>query len=107
MREVCRLSVNDLDELDNCHLGAIAATNALNDVLAMGGVPLLALSITAFPEELPTAILAAGKDACFVGRVRRDPHDENALWFFATCDHLRTGAAVVATFSASAGLNSR
>jgi selenide,water dikinase len=38
--------------------GAIAATNALNDVFAMGGVPLLALSIAAFPEELPTQMLA-------------------------------------------------
>jgi selenide,water dikinase len=37
--------------------GAIAATNALNDVFAMGGVPLLALSIAAFPEELPTEML--------------------------------------------------
>src|SRR3954465_12857036 len=39
--------------------GAIAATNALNDVFAMGGVPLLALSIAAFPEELPTELLAS------------------------------------------------
>src|SRR4051812_13936070 len=39
--------------------GAIAATNALNDVFAMGGTPLLALSIAAFPEELPTEVLAA------------------------------------------------
>src|SRR5918994_2053817 len=38
--------------------GAIAATNALNDVFAMGGTPLLALSIAAFPEELPVAMLA-------------------------------------------------
>jgi selenide,water dikinase len=38
--------------------GAIAATNALNDVFAMGGAPLLALSIAAFPEELPTELLA-------------------------------------------------
>ena len=45
--------------------GAIAATNALNDVFAMGGAPLLALSITAFPEELPTEVLGeilAGAD---------------------------------------------
>jgi selenide,water dikinase len=45
--------------------GAIAATNALNDVFAMGGAPLLALSVTAFPEELPTETLAdilAGAD---------------------------------------------
>src|SRR5918997_5772831 len=39
--------------------GAIAATNALNDVFAMGGTPLLALSIAAFPEELPVEMLAA------------------------------------------------
>src|SRR5918997_5855468 len=39
--------------------GAIAATNALNDVFAMGGTPLLALSIAAFPEELPTETLGA------------------------------------------------
>lgn len=38
--------------------GAIAATNALNDVFAMGGTPLLALSIAAFPEELPMQMLA-------------------------------------------------
>jgi selenide,water dikinase len=39
--------------------GAIAATNALSDVFAMGGRPLLALSIAAFPEELPLATLSA------------------------------------------------
>jgi selenide,water dikinase len=45
--------------------GAIAATNALNDVFAMGGAPLLALSVAAFPEELPTEMLGeilAGAD---------------------------------------------
>jgi selenide,water dikinase len=45
--------------------GAIAATNALNDVFAMGGVPLLALSVAAFPEELPIEMLGevlAGAD---------------------------------------------
>jgi selenide,water dikinase len=39
--------------------GRIAATNALNDVFAMGGSPLLALSIAAFPESLPNDTLAA------------------------------------------------
>jgi selenide,water dikinase len=45
--------------------GAIAATNALNDVFAMGGSPLLALSVAAFPEELPVELLGevfAGAD---------------------------------------------
>ena len=39
--------------------GAIAATNALNDVFAMGGSPLLALSVAAFPEDLPVDVVAA------------------------------------------------
>jgi selenide,water dikinase len=46
--------------------GAIAATNALNDVFAMGGVPLLALSVAALPEELPIETVRAifdGADA--------------------------------------------
>ena len=46
--------------------GAIAATNAVNDVFAMGGTPLVALSVAAFPEELPletaSAILAGAGD---------------------------------------------
>src|SRR5437763_9755341 len=44
---------------DPVDFGAIAATNALNDVFAMGGIPLLALSVAAFPEELPTGVVRA------------------------------------------------
>jgi selenide, water dikinase len=43
--------------------GAVAAANALNDVYAMGGRPLLALSIAAFPEELPVETVRAIFDA--------------------------------------------
>jgi selenide,water dikinase len=43
--------------------GAVAAANALNDVFAMGGRPLLALSIAAFPEELPVETVRAIFDA--------------------------------------------
>jgi selenide,water dikinase len=43
--------------------GSIAAANALNDVFAMGGRPLLALSIAAFPEELPVETVRAVFDA--------------------------------------------
>jgi selenide,water dikinase len=39
--------------------GTIAATNALNDVFAMGGAPLIALSVAAFPEELPLELVRA------------------------------------------------
>jgi selenide, water dikinase len=42
---------------DPADYGSIAATNALNDVFAMGGTPMLALSIAAFPEELPIEML--------------------------------------------------
>ena len=44
---------------DPATFGRIAATNALNDVFAMGGTPLLALSVAAFPEDLPTEMLGA------------------------------------------------
>ena len=44
---------------DPATFGAIAAANALSDVFAMGGRVLFALSIAAFPEELPRDVLAA------------------------------------------------
>lgn len=37
--------------------GAIAATNALSDVYAMGGTPLLAINLAAFPDGLDMGIL--------------------------------------------------
>jgi selenide, water dikinase len=43
---------------DAYDFGRIAATNALSDVYAMGGRPLSALNIVAFPEDLDLAILA-------------------------------------------------
>ncbi len=38
--------------------GEIAVANALSDVYAMGGTPLLGLNIVAFPADLPNQILA-------------------------------------------------
>jgi selenide,water dikinase len=44
---------------DPSDFGAIAAANACSDVFAMGGRVLLAVNIAAFPEELPTGVIAA------------------------------------------------
>ena len=49
--------------------GEIAAANALSDVFAMGGRVLFALSIAAFPEELPRDVLAAVFEGA-AGKVR-------------------------------------
>jgi len=43
---------------DPYDFGRIAATNAFSDVYAMGGTPISALNIVAFPEDLDLAILA-------------------------------------------------
>ncbi len=70
--------------------GAIAATNALNDVFAMGGAPLLALSVTAYPEDLPPESLgeilagaeAVVRDAGAIlagGHTIRDPEPKYGL----------------------------
>jgi selenide,water dikinase len=48
---------------DPALFGAIAAANALNDIFAMGARPMLALSIAAFPEELPLETVRAVFDA--------------------------------------------
>jgi selenide, water dikinase len=78
---------------DAADFGAIAATNALNDVFAMGGKPLLALSIAEFPEELPLetvgAILgAAGEQVRAAGALLAGGHTLRA-------DEPKYGLAVV------------
>ena len=54
---------------DPFEFGRIAATNALSDVYAMGGTPILALAIVGIPvDKIPTEtaqqILAGGVSAC-------------------------------------------
>lgn len=43
---------------DPYNFGRIAAANALSDVYAMGGRPITAMSIVAFPTSMPASILA-------------------------------------------------
>ncbi len=56
--------------VDNPHdFGAIAATNALSDIYAMGGKPLMAIAILGWPidkvdPEIAGRVLEGGRDAC-------------------------------------------
>jgi aspartate-semialdehyde dehydrogenase len=42
----------------------------------------------------PTALDAAGRDACFVGRIRKDLFNDRGLEMFCVADNLRKGAAL-------------
>ena len=44
--------------------------------------------------DVPTPLMAAVKDACFVGRIRKDPSTDNGLMLFVSNDNLRKGAAL-------------
>ena len=44
--------------------------------------------------DIPTPLLAAGKDPSYVGRIRRDPTVANGLVLFVSNDNLRKGAAL-------------
>ncbi|MFT5530500.1 MAG: aspartate-semialdehyde dehydrogenase [Candidatus Poriferisodalaceae bacterium] len=52
--------------------------------------------------EVPTPLMAAGADASFVGRVRRDSTTPNSLSMFVVGDNLRKGAALNAVQIAEA-----
>jgi aspartate-semialdehyde dehydrogenase len=45
-------------------------------------------------QVYPTPLEAATRDACYVGRIRRDLFDDHALEFFSVGDNLRKGAAL-------------
>jgi aspartate-semialdehyde dehydrogenase len=45
-------------------------------------------------KDVPTPLHAAGKDASFVGRIRRDPTVDHGLVLFVSSDNLRKGAAL-------------
>jgi aspartate-semialdehyde dehydrogenase len=45
-------------------------------------------------DDIPTPLLAAGRDPTYVGRIRRDETVEHGLAFFCSSDNLRKGAAL-------------
>ena len=45
-------------------------------------------------DVFPTPLEAAGRDAAYVGRIRRDLFNDRALAFFCVADNLRKGAAL-------------
>jgi aspartate-semialdehyde dehydrogenase len=45
-------------------------------------------------SDVPTPLLAAGRDPSYVGRIRADETAENGLAFFVSNDNLRKGAAL-------------
>ncbi|UCC94285.1 MAG: aspartate-semialdehyde dehydrogenase [Candidatus Omnitrophota bacterium] len=47
-----------------------------------------------FPHALPLPLDSEGTDEVFVGRLRRDPHEENSFWLWCVADNLRKGAAL-------------
>ena len=52
--------------------------------------------------DVPTPLLAAGKDPTFVGRIRRDPGAEHGIALFVSGDNIRKGAALNAVQIAEA-----
>ena len=57
--------------------------------------------------DVPTPLKAAGKDPCYVGRIRRDEGAEHGLALFVSNDNLRKGAALNAVQIAEALLSVR
>jgi aspartate-semialdehyde dehydrogenase len=45
-------------------------------------------------NDVPTPLLAAGRDPTYIGRIRRDETVDNGLAFFCSSDNLRKGAAL-------------
>ncbi len=46
------------------------------------------------PNLLPLPLDVEGKDEVFVGRLRKDPYEDNSFWLWCVSDNLRKGAAL-------------
>jgi aspartate-semialdehyde dehydrogenase len=75
------------------HSLAINATFA-RDLSPARALELLAAAPGCAVADVPTPLVAAGRDPCYVGRVRRDPTVEHGLALFVSNDNLRKGAAL-------------
>ncbi|MGI8775339.1 MAG: aspartate-semialdehyde dehydrogenase [Actinomycetota bacterium] len=60
----------------------------------LAGAPGIELLDDESADSYPTALQAAGRDACYVGRIRQDHDDPAALELFCVADNLRKGAAL-------------
>jgi aspartate-semialdehyde dehydrogenase len=60
---------------------------------AAGARELLAQAPGLILEDVPSPLMAAGRDEVFVGRIREDPSAPRSLWMFVVADNLRKGAA--------------
>ncbi len=60
----------------------------------LGGAPGVVVEDDPEANLYPLAVRAAGEDPCFVGRIRQDLFNPNALNFWVVADNLRKGAAL-------------
>jgi aspartate-semialdehyde dehydrogenase len=60
----------------------------------LAGAPGVELVDDVAGHAYPTPLEAAGRDACYVGRIRQDRFDPTALEMFCVTDNLRKGAAL-------------
>jgi len=70
----------------NAEFGSPISAERAREVLATASGVVL--------SEVPNPLQAAGQDACFVGRIRKDSSVENGLALFVSNDNLRKGAAL-------------
>lgn len=70
---------------------AITPERARDLLSSANGVELVDDAAT---DSYPTPLQAAGRDACYVGRIRQDHDDPSALELFCVADNLRKGAAL-------------
>jgi aspartate-semialdehyde dehydrogenase len=75
------------------HSLSITATFA-RDLPPEEATELLAKAPGVVLADVPTPLLAAGADPCYVGRIRRDPTTAHGLSLFVSGDNLRKGAAL-------------